>query len=426
MVLSCEPPFRIYRLQWIDFRSWQESSGRYEDLKKKLLTAVAECLVTGRAPLRKWERLPEPWDFTAFFASLVHANPAGQILAMLDEARVAADPASAFEVLILNLLNKLPEPADTPRFLLIDALDEALALPGSSSSSLNLLELLSSRLAALPSWLKIVATTRDDPFVKRRFRTANLLPLDAATQDNERDLRAYVSARLEAEPLFTKAGDRRREIGDKVLARGTGNFLVVAQTLDAVESGLLVADDLDTLAPGLHPLYEGFFDRLYKRAGVDFAPARLLLQCILAAQEPPLREELAAVTGLDAETDLPLMLSHLASMVPPRSARYSPYHKTLAEWLTGWNAREDQPIAGEYYISLKKGHRLWRTFCCGDIENPPKRGMRNCAVICRHIWPAPGCGTRLSTYCSACPFLKPRSTDRRPPFSTSSPISSPF
>src|SRR4030095_8482615 len=69
MAVSCEPPFRIFRLQHLDFRAWQESAARYEDLKKTLLAAVADCLATGRAPLRKWERLPEPWDFTAFLAA---------------------------------------------------------------------------------------------------------------------------------------------------------------------------------------------------------------------------------------------------------------------------------------------------------------------------------------------------------------------
>jgi hypothetical protein len=441
MAVPCEPPFRIYRLQYLDLREWQESRARYDALERMVLDGVAECLAAGRAPLRKWERLPEPWDFTAFlaerrrwftgrtwlfdalrdrlahgtnplivltgapgigksafFASLVHSNPEGRILAYhccqdtspatlspavfvrslaamisardagyaamlehadtlaaLDEARVTADPASAFERVVLNLLHKLPVPEAPPRLLLIDALDEALAWSG----PLNLVDLLSSRVGALPGWLKIVATTRDDPRVKRRFRAADLLPIDSAARDNEADLRGYVRMRLEAEPLYTKAGAQRQEIGRKVLARGTGNFLVVSQTLDAVESGLMSADDLDTLAPGLHPLYEGFFDRIYRRAGVDFAPSRTMLQSLVAAQEPPSRAQLAAVTGLDAEADLPPILARLASMVPPRDGRYSLFHKTLAEWLTGWHAEEDQPVAGEYYVSSQSGHRRW-------------------------------------------------------------------
>lgn len=390
---------------------------------------------------RRWERLLEPWDFTAFLAerrrgftgrtwlfdelqdrlshttgpailltgspgvgksafiaSLLHEDPAGRVLAYhccqatnpatlspavfvrsiaamiaarnmtyaemlehpdtlaaLDEAKVAADPASAFESVVLNLLQKLPSPEPAPRLLVIDALDEALAWSGSP----NLLDLLSMRLGALPTWFKIVATTRDESSVKRRFRTADLLSLDAAKKDNADDLRAYVFARLDADTLRARVDARRTEMGDKVLARANGNFLVAVQTLDALEFGLFEADDLDALAPGLEPLYQEFFDRLYGRTGLDFAPARKLLQVIIAAQEPPSRDELAAVTGLDAETDLPPMLSRLASLVPPRDGRYSPFHQTLAEWLTDWNEEEDQPVAGEYYISRKQGHRLW-------------------------------------------------------------------
>jgi WD40 repeat protein len=432
MAVTCEPPFRIFRLQYLDFRAWQESRAHFDELVQTLLAGIVECIATGRAPLRSWARLPEPWDFTAFlaerrrrfigrgwlfdalrdrlavttspailvtgspgvgksafFASLVYANPAGQILAYhccqattpatlapavfvrsvaamiaardatyagmlehpdlvsaLDEAVVAADPASAFEQAILNPLYALPAPDTAPRLLMIDALDEALGWPGSP----NLLDLLSSKLGAFPDWLKIVATTRDESSVKRRFRTAEVLSLDEAKTENEQDLRAYAFARL---------GATRGELIATLLQRADGNFLVLVQTLNAVETGLFDAADLDSLAPGLDPLYEGFFDRLFERAGVDFAPSRTVLQSILAAQEPASRDELAAVTGLDAETDLPALLARLASFVPPRAGRYSPFHKTLVEWLTGWNDEEDQPTAGDYYISLKSGHRLW-------------------------------------------------------------------
>ncbi len=437
LAVSCEPPFRIYRQQFLDLRAWRE---RYDDLKQSVLDAVAACIATGRAPLRKWDRLPEPIDFTAFLAerrlrftgrrwlfdtlrdrlaaparqpvlvtgapgigksafiaSLIHANPDGrilayhccqstvpetlrpdvfvrsiaamiaarnvsyagmiespEILAAFDEGKLAADPASAFQNLILNLLLKLPEPEAAPQLLVIDALDEALG----HRTAPNIADLLSSRLAALPPWVRLVATTRDEPAVKRRFRTADLVPIDPAGNDNAGDLIAYVAARLEAEPLRARAGARRDEIAGKVLAHGRGNFLIVTTTLNALET-VFDADDLDQLPPGLGPTYEEYFDRLYARAGLDFAPARQVLQAIVAAQEPPSREDLAALTGLDAEVDLPPMLGRIASLVPPRDGRYAPFHQTLVEWMTGWNADEDQPTAGPYFISRKAGHRLW-------------------------------------------------------------------
>jgi hypothetical protein len=151
----------------------------------------------------------------AYAAMLEHQDT----LAALDEARVAADPASAFEQLILNPLHKLPLPESAPRLIMVDALDEALAWPGSP----NLLDLLSMRLGAFPAWLKMVATTRDEWHVKRRFRSADLLGLDAATKDNADDLSAYVTARLEAQPLSANVGLKRGEVQSKVLARSSGN-----------------------------------------------------------------------------------------------------------------------------------------------------------------------------------------------------------
>jgi WD40 repeat protein len=456
MAVTCEPPFRIFRLQYLDFRTWEESAAHYDELVKALLTGISECLASGRTPLRSWARLPEPWDFTAFlaerrrrftgrawlfdalrdtladtaspavlltgspgvgksafFASLIHENPAGQILAYhccqaatpatlspavfirsvaamiaardptyagmleqpdllaaLDEAAVAADPASAFEQVVLNPLYKLPSPDTTPRLLMIDALDEALGWSGTP----NLLDLLSAKLGAFPEWLKIVATTRDESGVKRRFRAAEVVSLDESRTENVDDLRAYSVERLtaKAELIPAGSGSTRDEIVEMLLARADGNFLVLVQTLNAVDTGLFDLAELDELAPGLHPLYEGFFDRLFERAGVDFAPSRTLLQCIVAGQEPPSRDELADVTGLDAESDLPPMLARLASFVPPRSGRYSPFHKTLVEWLTGWNDEDDQPVAGDYYISLKSGHRQWAKLLLQRYDGAPE------------------------------------------------------
>lgn len=439
MAVTCEPPFRIYRLQYVDVRDWQESDARYAELLRAVLAAVAQCLQTGRAPVRQWDRLPEPWDFTAvlaerrkrfvgrtwlfealrqsvtthpatlltgspgvgksaFVAGLIHANPGGQVLAYhccqastpatlspvvfvrslaamiagrdagyaallenpdvvaaLGEAAVAADPAAAFDQLVLTPLHHLPAPP-APRILVVDALDEALAWPGSPS----IVDLLSSKAGQFPPWLRLVATARTgDATVRRRLRTAQVLSLDEASPGNVRDLAEYVDRRLAEEPLRAAVGARRDEVTRTVLDRGRGNVLVVARTLDALESGLVDLDELASLAPGLEPLYEDFFDRLYRRAGVDFAPTARVLQAVVAAREPPTRDRLAEVTGLDATADLPPLLGRLAALVPPRDGRYAPFHATLTEWLTGWDTETDQPLAGGYHASPAAGDRLW-------------------------------------------------------------------
>jgi hypothetical protein len=81
---------------------------------------------------------------------------------IVDVLRFAeTDPANAFEGAILGPLHKLRSPERGRRHLLIDALDEALM----RTQRPTIVDLLSTRLNLLPSWLRIVATTRNEPSV---------------------------------------------------------------------------------------------------------------------------------------------------------------------------------------------------------------------------------------------------------------------
>ena len=83
------------------------------------------------------------------------------------------------------------------------------------------------------------------------------------------------------------------------------------KVLEAIQVGELTFAELEALPSGLAGLYLEFFDRIYRRGNVDFAPARTVLQAITAAQEPPTRNDLAALTGLDAEQEIPAILRRL-------------------------------------------------------------------------------------------------------------------
>ena len=80
------------------------------------------------------------------------------------------DPLSAFVSGILTPLERIPHPADDIRYVLIDALDEALTYPG----SVNIVTLLAWRLNHLPGWLRVVATTRQEQEVLRRGELSGL------------------------------------------------------------------------------------------------------------------------------------------------------------------------------------------------------------------------------------------------------------
>lgn len=441
---TCEAPFRIFRLQYLDFRSSRESDSRYRELVEQLIDTLGTALETGTSPTRSWGFLPEPWDFSAFLAErrlrftgrawlfeeleewranpdsrsllltggpgvgksaivaqLVHENPDGQVLAyhccqadtpatltaatfvrsiagqlssrlegyanaiempdvraVLDQAAIEADPASAFEAGVLAPLAALPEPEGGPRYLLVDALDEAASL----AEGLTVLDVLVTRLSRFPSWLRVVATTRPRPEVIRRLRGLRAQTLDAEDERNRTDVREYARRRLTA-PAISKfveaSGQSTGGLADTLLDVSGGNFLYVTQALDAVANGQLSLAKLGELPPGLGSLYERFFDRLFVLGDVPFERSRRLLAAIIASLEPASRRELSRVTGLDAESELPKLLGRLSAFVPHRGGRYALFHTSLTEWLTGWDEELDQPATAEYHVRAEAGHDLW-------------------------------------------------------------------
>ena len=94
------------------------------------------------------------------------------------------------------------------------------------------------------------------------------------------------------------------------------------------------------------------------------------------------RKQIAAVTGLDAEKELPPLLGRLAAFVPVREGRYSLFHRSLFEWLTGWDTQQDQSLAGPYHLSLQDGHKRLADWGWAEYG----RGIQNASPYClRHL-----------------------------------------
>jgi WD40 repeat protein len=304
----------------------------------------------------------EPARFVRSIAAMVSARLEG-FSAMLDDPvikealdRADTDPASAFEAAILSPLHEAPRPDGNRRYLLIDALDEALAHPKRPT----IVEVLAARIKQLPSWVGIVATTRSESDVLRRLGGLPAQILEAEDPKNQDDVRAFLQRRLSESSFRAKAeasGKTLEELATGLLRSSAYNFLFVTTALEAVELGQLRFDEIEKLPPGLSSLYEVFFDRLFRENGVSFQPTCQVLEVVAAAREALTRKQIAAVIGLDAEKELPPLLGRLTAFVPFREGRYTLFHRSLFEWLTGWDAQQDQPFAGPYHVGLREGHK---------------------------------------------------------------------
>ena len=295
--------------------------------------------------------------------------------------RSATDPASAFDAAIISPLHKIHPPPGGRRYLVIDALDEALM----RMERPTIFEVLSTRFDRLPSWLGVLAATRGNPSLLSQLRSVSTHVLRTEDPRNQEDVRRFIQSRLAGQTLrdlMRAAGKVSAGVENDLLRSSAGNFLFVATALDAVETGQLSFDQIEKLPPGLRSLYELFFRRLFRDAGVDFASTRNVLETVAAAREPLTRQQIATATGLDAEEELPLILSRLASFLPTSQGRYAFFHKSLLEWLTGWDAQQDQPLAGPAHVNLLKGWNRLSNWCWAEYQRSPAKTPLYCL---RHL-----------------------------------------
>ena len=317
----------------------------------------------------------EPWRFVRSIAAMI-ASRLPEFAAALDtpsawdflsEEGCRHDPADALEAAVLAPLATIPAPAEGTRYLLIDALDEALA----SDTGLTIVDLLATRMPRLPEWLRVLATTRKRAEVLNRLRGLHVLELDARNPRNILDVEAYIRRRIPALNLAASAADAStapESVVSTLTTKSEGNFLYVRQAIDGLESGAWSPKSLEEFPPGLYGLYDTFFRRQFGRQGEDYAAARPVLEAAVAAQEPLTLDQLAAATQLDSRRQLLEALIRLAPFLPRRTnadavATYSMFHKSLADWLTA------DDLAGTSFALLPEdGHERLASWCSSEYE----------------------------------------------------------
>ncbi len=437
----CDPPFVIYRLDYIDLCSWNDSEDQYKAGFRRLVDAVLSRLRGEPPRFQSWERRFPQFDFgpflfdrrrdfcgrewlfsridawrlaadrkrallitgdpgigkSAIVAQLVHTNPDGQVLAYhccrsdtpetlraarfvrcvagmlagrlegyarqlndpkveeaLSHSACETDPASAFEEGILNPLHKLSEPSGGAKYLLIDALDEALTL----KQGLSILGLLSpSRLERLPGWLRVVATTRGEPDVLEHLSGLRAEVLNAQDPDNLDDVERFLTHRLGQDKLTAlreATGVATNEAIRRLREKSEGNFLWARQALESIERGEFSFDRLEDLPSGLPGLYRAFFERHFPD-DASYAPARKLLEVVVAAAEPLTAGQLAEASGLDPDYELPSALGRLASYLPERDGKHVVFHKSLADWLTA--PATFKTTIRNFAVKARRGHQ---------------------------------------------------------------------
>jgi hypothetical protein len=244
----------------------------------------------------------------------------------------ATDPQTMFTHGVLAPLRELKMEDNV--YIVVDALDEAIGVTG---AQISLPLLLVQSLEEFPGWLKLLVTTRPHERIQRLFRMAETCSLDTLAAEQRTDLRHFVEQRLAA----IDAADRA-EAASIIEQRAAGSFQYAGSVLDSLARGEIGTATLQQLPRRLEQLY---FARAQARFPnqADFRLPRIVLGMLLAAREPLTLAQLATLTGLDRDAELPATLDALIGFVAPTfgakgEAAYRLPHMSINEWLLSADA----------------------------------------------------------------------------------------
>lgn len=233
-------------------------------------------------------------------------------------------PLGVLEDGILKALAQIPAP-ESVRYVLVDALDEALSWGGAPT----IVDLLAQCAERLPPWMRLVATSRRTTEVQSRLSGIRVIDLDAAA--TTADLEAYISQHLQS-PALAEQLVRSRQSAAQALRHlsdaADGNFLYTKQLLLDIERQTYSFDQTNQFPKGLASYYDASFRRRFPR-DVEYLAVRGLLEVLVAAKEPLTEQELAAASGLDPDYGLPAALDALGEFLSRQNA-----HQRERSWET--------------------------------------------------------------------------------------------
>jgi len=261
-----------------------------------------------------------------------------------------ADPLRTFFSCVVSPLSELP--AVAPRYIVVDALDEAFSM----RTGATIPGLIAQALGDFPLWLKIIVTMRRNDRLHAQFADAEFIRLDADDPAQRADIAAYLEKRFD--PANANIGGAAQAIEE----RSAGNFLYARQVANAVAEGDLGVDEVNRLPSGLGALFGQNFQIRFPDAASYARPERML-GVLLAAKEPLTAAQLAAIAGLDLREDILPILEKLIGYVVTSDRQggestLTVFHKSLADWL------ESPPVgAAAFKVDVKAGRQRLVAWC---------------------------------------------------------------
>ena len=255
------------------------------------------------------------------------------------------DPGTLFRRLFADPLKSIELKEQV--VILIDALDE------SWTDSNNIVRVLHERLEDLPDNVKVVVSTRKIPDILDLLSKYKPHEIDAACLENIHDISAYLDKKF-IDPLIQGKIKRSetaiRQIKELIIRKSEGNFLYIRQFIYGVETDQINVNDIASFPEGLVGIYITYFDRIF--SGIEnYDDFRIILEVITCLKKPFTAKELSPLLKL-SEFEIRRKMQVLSAFFPERNECYSPYHKSITDWLTGAAGR-----GRKYLLDIDNGQK---------------------------------------------------------------------
>lgn len=270
--------------------------------------------------------------------------------------QTAVDEYALIDELLIKPLHELITQGcqpDKTLVIIIDALDEA-----ATGNSNPIARLVSRKMDELPSWIRLVVTSRNVGEISAAKYGPEPCMLEAMGSQNLADIANFL------EEMFSSLS---ADALKAVVLKSEGIFLYAVQLAREIQSGVIQENLITSLPIGLNDFYRGQFERLFSSNLQQYKSEIRPLLCLVSASYEPLPLGLIkSILGIKNRMELSDRLDVLSSLFPYTGIRdndtISPCHRSINEWISDWDK------AGIFFIDVEYGHQLFADYGLAELK----------------------------------------------------------
>jgi WD40 repeat protein len=201
----------------------------------------------------------------------------------------------------------------------------------------------------LPSWIKLVITSRNVPEISSLFDFHKTIEIIDNYEDNTADIVQYVHDSLSQNNIGFQMLLTCPDLVERVVTYSQGVFLYAKTIVQSILSETFGIEQIGNFPPGLGGIYLANFNRFFQKE-TDFEGYKPLLEIILASFKPLTVEELVGFEDC-SRYEIMNLLRKLVEFFPENEGTYSAFHTSLEDWLAGRTSHSHP-----FVVDIRKGH----------------------------------------------------------------------